>query len=129
MVHYTFQHKSTITKLPQDVTQYCKNITTLIWHKCENTMIYTIINGTKGVHESQRENSRAGQGARKDSITPRSREYGDITVTYIHRSKIPSHTHTHIYILSISTGKKQSTEARGVLYIPTYENNYKVITG
>ena len=34
-----------------------------------------------------------------------------------------------VYTLSISTGKNQSTEARGALYIPTYEYNYKVITG
>ena len=34
----------------------------------------------------------------------------------------------HIYTLSISTYKNQSTEARGALYIPTYEYNYKVIT-
>jgi len=27
MVHYTFQHMSTITKLSQDVTQYYINIT------------------------------------------------------------------------------------------------------
>jgi len=27
MVHYTFQHKSTITKLSQDVISYYKNIT------------------------------------------------------------------------------------------------------
>jgi len=32
-------------------------------------------------------------------------------------------------MLSISTGKNQSTEVRGALYIPTYEYNYKVITG
>jgi len=31
-------------------------------------------------------------------------------------------------MLSISTVKNQSTEARGALYIPTYEYNYKVIT-
>ena len=31
-------------------------------------------------------------------------------------------------MLSICTGKNQSTEARGTLYIPTYEYNYKVIT-
>jgi len=30
-------------------------------------------------------------------------------------------------MLSISTGKNQSTEARGALYIPIYEYNYKVI--
>ena len=35
----------------------------------------------------------------------------------------------HIYTLSISTGKNQSTEACGALYIPKYEYNYKVITG
>jgi len=34
----------------------------------------------------------------------------------------------HIYTLSISTGKNQSTKLRDVLYIPTYEYNYKVIT-
>jgi len=34
----------------------------------------------------------------------------------------------HIYTLSINTGKNQSTEARGALYILTYEYNYKVIT-
>ena len=32
-------------------------------------------------------------------------------------------------MLNISTGKSQSTKARGTLYIPTYEYNYKVITG
>ena len=31
-------------------------------------------------------------------------------------------------MLSISTGKNQSTEARGALYILTYVYNYKVIT-
>jgi len=35
----------------------------------------------------------------------------------------------HIYTLSISTSKNQSSELRGALYIPTYEYNYKVITG
>jgi len=35
----------------------------------------------------------------------------------------------HIYILSISIGKNQSLEIRDALYIPTYEYNYKVITG
>jgi len=30
MVHYTFQHKSTATKLLQDVIQYYKNITSPI---------------------------------------------------------------------------------------------------
>jgi len=33
----------------------------------------------------------------------------------------------HIYTLSISIGKNQSSEIRGALYIPTYEYNYKVI--
>ena len=33
----------------------------------------------------------------------------------------------HVYTLSISTGKNQSTKARGALYILTYEYNYKVI--
>jgi len=35
---------------------------------------------------------------------------------------------SHIYMLSISTIKNQSTEARSALYSPTYEYNYKVIT-
>jgi len=34
----------------------------------------------------------------------------------------------HIYTLSISTGKNQSTKARSALYILTYEYNDKVIT-
>jgi len=34
----------------------------------------------------------------------------------------------YVYTLSISTGKNQSTKARGALYIPIYEYNYKVIT-
>jgi len=34
----------------------------------------------------------------------------------------------HIYMLSISTRKNQSSEIRGALYIPTYEYNCKVIT-
>jgi len=34
----------------------------------------------------------------------------------------------HIYTLSINTGKNQSIEVRGALYIPTYEYDYKVIT-
>ena len=33
-----------------------------------------------------------------------------------------------VYTLSISTGKNQSTEVSGALYIPTHEYNYKVIT-
>ena len=36
--------------------------------------------------------------------------------------------YSHIYMLSISTGKNQSLKIRGALYIPTYEYNYKVIT-
>ena len=32
-------------------------------------------------------------------------------------------------MLSISTGKNQSMKVYGALYIPTYEYNYKVITG
>jgi len=34
----------------------------------------------------------------------------------------------HIYTLSISIYKNQSTEAHGALFIPTYKYNYKVIT-
>ena len=56
-------------------------------------------------------------------VTPQSRGYGDVTAMYICRSKYP-----HIYTISISTGKNQSTKAHGALYIPTYEYNYKVIT-
>jgi len=56
---------------------------------------------------------------------PRSCGYGDVTAMYIRRSRIPS----HIYTLSISTGKNQSSKIRGALYIPTYEYNHKVITG
>jgi len=40
-----------------------------------------------------------------------------------------SQKYTHIYMLNISTEKNQSTKVRSVLYIPTYEYNYKVITG
>ena len=32
----------------------------------------------------------------------------------------------YVYTLSISTSKNQSTKARGALYIPTYEYNYKI---
>ena len=35
----------------------------------------------------------------------------------------------HIYTLSISTDKNQSTKVCGALYNPTYKYNYKVITG
>ena len=38
-----------------------------------------------------------------------------------------SQKYPHVYTLSIRTSKNQSTEARGALYIPTYEYNYKVI--
>jgi len=55
---------------------------------------------------------------------PRSRGYRDVTVMYDVGQK-----HTHIYMLSISTDKNQSAKVRGTLYIPTYEYNYKVITG
>jgi len=54
---------------------------------------------------------------------PRSRGYGDVTATYNAGQK-----YLHVYTLSISTSKDQSIEARGALYIPTYEYNYKVIT-
>ena len=39
-----------------------------------------------------------------------------------------SQKYLHVYTLSISTGKNQSTEISGALYIPTHEYNYKVIT-
>jgi len=58
------------------------------------------------------------------SCTPRSRGYGNVIATYIRRSK-----NSHIYMLSISTGKNQSTKVRGELYISTYEYNYRVIKG
>jgi len=38
-----------------------------------------------------------------------------------------SQKYPHVYTLSISIGKNQSTEISGALYIPTYEYNYKVI--
>jgi len=40
-----------------------------------------------------------------------------------------SQKYPHVYALSIITCKNQSTKVRGTLYIPTYEYNYKVITG
>ena len=50
--------------------------------------------------------------------------YVDVTATCICRSKIPPHIYAkHRY------DKNQSTKVCGALYIPTYEYNYKVITG
>jgi len=49
-------------------------------------------------------------------VTPRSCGCENVTTTYIRRSKYP-----HIYMLSISTGKNQSTKALDALYITTYE--------
>jgi len=40
-----------------------------------------------------------------------------------------SQKYPHIYMLSISTGKNQSTKVRGALYILIFEYNYKIITG
>ena len=37
--------------------------------KCENTKRYTIMNGTKGAHELQKENSRDEQGIWKDKVS------------------------------------------------------------
>ena len=37
-------------------------------------------------------------------------------------------TYSHIYTLSLSTCRNQSTKVHGALYIPTKEYNYKVIT-
>jgi len=45
---------------------------------------------------------------------PPSREYVDVTTTYIYKRK-----HPHIYMLSIITGKNQIMKVRGALYIPT----------
>ena len=58
------------------------------------------------------------------TVTPRSCGYGDVTATCIYAGQ----KYPHVYTLSISTGKNQSTEARGALYIPTHEYSYKVIT-
>ena len=69
MVFYTFQHMSIITKLSQDVTQYCKNITSPDRRKCENTKRYTSMNSTNGTHELQKENLRDQQGAGKDEAS------------------------------------------------------------
>ena len=55
---------------------------------------------------------------------PQSHWYGDVIMTYIRRSK-----YSHIYTLSISAGKNQSTKVSGALYILIYEYNYKVIIG
>jgi len=52
------------------------------------------------------------------SVTPRSDGYGDVTATL----------YPHVYTLSISTCKNQSTKVCGALYILTYEYNYKVFT-
>ena len=59
---------STITKLSLGVTQYYKNITSPIGANVRIQKRYIIMNGTKGAHESQRENSRAEQGAREDRV-------------------------------------------------------------
>jgi len=74
-------------------------------------------------------NSASGSRLRREQrqgvmgVTPRSREYENVTVTYMHRAE-----NTHIYTLSISIDKNHSTEVCGALYIPTKEYNYKVIT-
>ena len=56
-------------------------------------------------------------------VTPRFHGYGDVTATYIRKSK-----YLPVYTLSISTDKNQSTEANGTLYVPTYIYNYRIIT-
>jgi len=54
---------------------------------------------------------------------PQPRGYGDITATYIRKSKIPSHIYAkHQY------RQESEYEVHGALYIPTYWYNYKVIT-
>jgi len=56
-------------------------------------------------------------------VTPQSHGYGDVTMTWIHGSKIPSCIYTkHQYMQESEYG------SRGALYIPTYEYNCKVIT-
>ena len=54
-------------------------------------------------------------------VTPRSRRYGDITVTYIHRSEIPS----RIYAKYKQDSEYESTV---IIYIPTEKYKYMVIT-
>jgi len=62
-VHYIFRHKSTSTKLSQDVTQYYKNIVSPIGAKVR--IGNTIMNSTTCAHELQKENSRVEHGAWK----------------------------------------------------------------
>ena len=57
------------------------------------------------------------------SITPRSRRYGDVTVTYIWRSEIPSRIYAkHQY------RKESECESIVVIYIPTKKYKYMDIT-
>jgi len=74
VVHYTFQHKSTITKLSQDVIQYYRNITSPIG---ANARIQrdTIMNSTKSAHELQKKNSR-DDGKIHELQAPRSKHVG-----------------------------------------------------
>jgi len=60
----------------------------------------------------------------ESTVTPRYRGHRDVTAMYIVGRK-----YSHIYTLSISTGKNKSTKVRGTLYIPKYEYNCKVIIG
>jgi len=62
MVHYIFQHMSTITKLSPDVTQYYKNITSLIGvnTKIQRDVQEWTVQGA--LMSLQKENSRDAQG-------------------------------------------------------------------
>jgi len=62
-------------------------------------------------------------GLSSPSVTPWSRGM-ETLLRHIYAGR----KYSHVYTLSISTGKNQSTEARNALYIPMYEYNYKVIT-
>ena len=59
----------------------------------------------------------------KAFVTPRSRRYGDITATYIHRSEIPSRIYAkHQY------RKESEFGSTVVIYISTEKYKYMVIT-
>ena len=57
------------------------------------------------------------------TVTPRSHEYGDVTATYIHRSKIP----LRIYA-KLQYRKESEYESTVVIYIPTEKYNSMVTT-
>ena len=59
-VQYIFRHKSTITKLSQDVTQYYKNIASPIGAKVR--IGNTIMNSTTCAHEYKRKTRESSMG-------------------------------------------------------------------